>query len=162
MVVRVSCHIISSNFAIMLQLPLLNPYPGPRSVLILDNCALHHIEEVCALVEDEARAYLYIKSLNIANTHHDSHDAYRLQIDLFTALFSRLQSYRTSLFMYQGTASSLWCREGSLSNSLGFTPHHTIHGRGLVQSVGLPVKSLEVEHAIDSVFLVLLCSSIIE
>jgi transposase len=93
MVVRVSCHIISSNFAIMLQLPLSNPYPGPQSVLILDNCALHHIEEVRALVEDEARVYLYIKSLNIANTHHDSHDAYRLQTDLFTALFSRPQSY---------------------------------------------------------------------
>ena len=40
----------------MLQLPLSNPYPGPRSVLILDNCPLHHIEEVRVLVEEEARA----------------------------------------------------------------------------------------------------------
>ncbi|RDB20344.1 hypothetical protein Hypma_012691 [Hypsizygus marmoreus] len=36
-------------------IPLTNPYPGPRSVLILDNCSIHHSEEVRALVEDEAR-----------------------------------------------------------------------------------------------------------
>lgn len=24
----------------------MNPYPGPQSVLILDNCAIHHVEEV--------------------------------------------------------------------------------------------------------------------
>ncbi|KAH7918822.1 hypothetical protein BV22DRAFT_992671, partial [Leucogyrophana mollusca] len=27
-------------------IPLTNPYPGPRSVLVLDNCAIHHSEEV--------------------------------------------------------------------------------------------------------------------
>ena len=36
------------------QIPLTNPYPGPRSVLILDNCHIHHAEEICELVEDEA------------------------------------------------------------------------------------------------------------
>jgi len=38
----------------MLQIPLTNPYPGPRSVLIIDNCNIHHAEEVHQLVEDEA------------------------------------------------------------------------------------------------------------
>jgi hypothetical protein len=38
----------------MLQIPLTNPYPGPRSVLIIDNCNIHHAEEVRQLVEDEA------------------------------------------------------------------------------------------------------------
>ena len=38
------------------QIPLTNPYPGPRSVLILDNCRIHHAEEIRELVEDEARA----------------------------------------------------------------------------------------------------------
>jgi hypothetical protein len=41
----------------ILQIPLSNPYPGPRSVLILDNCNIHHSEEVRALVEDEAGMY---------------------------------------------------------------------------------------------------------
>lgn len=38
----------------MSQLPLTTPYPGPRSVLVLDNCSIHHSEEIRALVEDEA------------------------------------------------------------------------------------------------------------
>jgi hypothetical protein len=38
----------------MLQIPLTNPYPGPCSVLIIDNCNIHHAEEVRQLVEDEA------------------------------------------------------------------------------------------------------------
>ena len=32
-------------------LPIMNPYPAPRSVLILDNCRIHHVpgvEEMCA------------------------------------------------------------------------------------------------------------------
>lgn len=36
------------------QIPLTNPYPGPRSVLVLDNCSIHHAEEIRHLVEDEA------------------------------------------------------------------------------------------------------------
>ncbi|KAG2112370.1 uncharacterized protein F5147DRAFT_527949, partial [Suillus discolor] len=36
------------------HLPLTNPYPGPRSVLVLDNCCIHHSDEVCRLVEEEA------------------------------------------------------------------------------------------------------------
>lgn len=24
----------------------MSPYPGPQSVLIMDNCAIHHVEEV--------------------------------------------------------------------------------------------------------------------
>ncbi|KZP18180.1 hypothetical protein FIBSPDRAFT_683360, partial [Athelia psychrophila] len=33
--------------------PLLNPYPGKRSVVIMDNCAIHHDEEIRSLIEDE-------------------------------------------------------------------------------------------------------------
>ena len=36
------------------QIPLTNPYPGPQSVLILDNCHIHHAEKIRELVEDEA------------------------------------------------------------------------------------------------------------
>ena len=41
-----------------LVIPLTNPYPGPRSVLILDNCNIHHSEKVRALVEDKAMCKL--------------------------------------------------------------------------------------------------------
>jgi transposase len=34
--------------------PITTPYPGPRSILILDNCGIHHSEEVRALIEDQA------------------------------------------------------------------------------------------------------------
>ncbi|KIM64575.1 hypothetical protein SCLCIDRAFT_77355, partial [Scleroderma citrinum Foug A] len=33
-------------------LPLTTPYPGPQSVLVLDNCRIHHNEAICQLVED--------------------------------------------------------------------------------------------------------------
>ncbi|KAJ6542874.1 hypothetical protein B0H19DRAFT_875396, partial [Mycena capillaripes] len=39
------------------HIPLTNPYPGPRSVLVLDNCSIHHAEEICILVEDQACSY---------------------------------------------------------------------------------------------------------
>ena len=48
---------ISSHFYLhstTVQIPLTNPYPGPRSVLIIDNCSIHHAEEIRQLVEDEA------------------------------------------------------------------------------------------------------------
>ncbi|KIK02605.1 hypothetical protein K443DRAFT_38828, partial [Laccaria amethystina LaAM-08-1] len=49
--------ITSELFAKFLRehiIPLTNPYPGPQSVLILDNCNIHHSEVVRQLVEDEA------------------------------------------------------------------------------------------------------------
>ncbi|ETW78214.1 hypothetical protein HETIRDRAFT_326088, partial [Heterobasidion irregulare TC 32-1] len=35
-------------------IPLTNPYPGPRSCIVLDNCSIHHSEEVRKIIEDEA------------------------------------------------------------------------------------------------------------
>ena len=70
----VSFHLICIQIfstLICLQLPLTNPYPGPRSVLILDNCQIHHSEEIRQLVEDEARK---LQSSNYANfTEHASY-----------------------------------------------------------------------------------------
>jgi len=33
-----------------LQLPEMNPYPGPRSILVLDNCRIHHNIELVDIV----------------------------------------------------------------------------------------------------------------
>ncbi|KIK24199.1 hypothetical protein PISMIDRAFT_99033, partial [Pisolithus microcarpus 441] len=35
-----------------------NLYPGPCSVLIMDNCCIHHGEDICHLVEDDHCKYL--------------------------------------------------------------------------------------------------------
>ncbi|KAJ3497410.1 hypothetical protein NLJ89_g10351 [Agrocybe chaxingu] len=38
--------------------PKLNPYPGPRSVVILDNCAIHHDDEVRQIIVEDCGAKL--------------------------------------------------------------------------------------------------------
>ena len=41
-------------------MPFTNPYPGPRSVLIMDNCRIHHGEEIRVLVEDMYALYVLV------------------------------------------------------------------------------------------------------
>jgi hypothetical protein len=55
LVVRLSSHLCFHSFTFHLQLPLTNPYPGPRSVIVLDNCSIHHAKDIHQLIEDEAR-----------------------------------------------------------------------------------------------------------
>ena len=45
------------NIQIFIQAPLLNPYPEKHSVVVMDNCSIHHDEEVCKLIEDECGEY---------------------------------------------------------------------------------------------------------
>ncbi|EJD32953.1 hypothetical protein AURDEDRAFT_23114, partial [Auricularia subglabra TFB-10046 SS5] len=33
-------------------LPCMNPYPAPRSVLVMDNCNIHHVEGVQELCDE--------------------------------------------------------------------------------------------------------------
>lgn len=53
----VCCLYIKSNGIMSLhalrQAPQLNPFPGPRSVVVMDNCAIHHDEEIRRIVVDE-------------------------------------------------------------------------------------------------------------
>jgi len=39
-------------------MPFTTPYPGPRSVLVMDNCRIHHGEDVRRLVEDDHCKFL--------------------------------------------------------------------------------------------------------
>ena len=55
MVVRPFNSFHYTNTDTFVQIPLTNPYPGPQSVLVLDNCNIHHADEVRELVEVEAR-----------------------------------------------------------------------------------------------------------
>jgi hypothetical protein len=46
----------------LVQMLFTNPYPGPHSVLIMNNCRIHHGEWLCQLVEDVHCKYcLYIE-----------------------------------------------------------------------------------------------------
>ena len=57
MVVRVSCGSLGTSTDVFMQVPLTNPYPGPRSVLVLDNCNIHHSDDVKELIEVQAGIY---------------------------------------------------------------------------------------------------------
>jgi hypothetical protein len=37
------------------KLPLMNLYPGPCSVIVLDNCSIHHTNKVCELHEQAGK-----------------------------------------------------------------------------------------------------------
>jgi len=39
---------------------LMNPYPEPRSVLVMDNCAIHHVEGVAELCEERGVKLIYL------------------------------------------------------------------------------------------------------
>lgn len=41
-------------------LPLMSPYPGPRSVLVMDNCAIHHVPGVAELCESYGVKLVYL------------------------------------------------------------------------------------------------------
>jgi hypothetical protein len=37
----------------LIQAPQINPYPGKRSVVVLDNCSIHHDAEIRELIVDD-------------------------------------------------------------------------------------------------------------
>jgi hypothetical protein len=76
-------------------MPFTTPYPGLRSVLIMDNCRIHQGEEVRALVED-----MHCLSLHIVDSLFCLILS-SLQADLLATLLSGLQSNRTSIFCGQ-------------------------------------------------------------
>ena len=43
----------------------MNPFPGLQSVLIMDNCSIHKVSEICKLIE--SRSALYPFSQHLAN-----------------------------------------------------------------------------------------------
>lgn len=78
-------------------MPLTNPYPGPRSVLVLDNCNIHHAEEVRALVEDEGREFYHLESLHCWCADYLA----SLQAYVFTSVFPGSQPHRAGILLHQ-------------------------------------------------------------
>ena len=69
------------------QIPFTSPYPGPRSILVLDNCSIHHSEAVRELVEDQACKYSSMVHFGTIMTV-----LFRVQIGLLASVLARLQS----------------------------------------------------------------------
>ncbi|KAH7916982.1 hypothetical protein BV22DRAFT_987860, partial [Leucogyrophana mollusca] len=38
--------------------PKLNPYPHSRSVVVMDNCRIHHDDEIRQIIEEECSGYI--------------------------------------------------------------------------------------------------------
>ena len=83
------------------QIPLPNPYLRPQSVLILDNCHIHHAEEICELVEDEAgmSAMLFCTALQL--THYSGCK--------LIFLLPYLPDYNLIKQAFSSIKSFLWC-----------------------------------------------------
>ena len=58
--------VVGSNFGLLrqianlFQLPQMNPYPAPRSALVLDNCRIHHNEALVDIVRAAGCLILYL------------------------------------------------------------------------------------------------------
>ena len=63
----------------------MRPYPGPRSVLLLDNCAIHHGDEVHELIEAKAGA-VFVSCCFLVLI------CFRRVLVVFTTLLPQLQS----------------------------------------------------------------------
>ena len=74
--------------ATSLQCPMLNPYPAKRSVVILDNCSIHHDEELRQLVVEECGQSIFVRFIDLTWLIFN-----RRPPHLFTPLFSRFQSH---------------------------------------------------------------------
>jgi transposase len=102
--------VIHKLILIIYQVPQLNPYlpdnPLPRSVVILDNCAIHHDEDVRALIEGMGgMSHCNLPNQLACFTHFFCSLYPRCKAHLPSTVLARLQSHRASLFLDQGMAS---------------------------------------------------------
>jgi transposase len=94
---------IPKNLLIQSQAPLLNPFrphnPLPRSIVILDNCAIHHDEEIRRIIVDECGT-LPVHPAYVLDCV--SHSCLRCKAHLPPAILTGLQSDRAVFLLYQG------------------------------------------------------------
>ena len=79
-----------------------NPYPSPRSVLVMDNAQIHHAEAIKDLVH--GMVGIYCLSIHYSSTHI----IFRLVYQVPSAIFPWLQPDWTSILCYQSTSLLKW------------------------------------------------------
>lgn len=87
---RSSCSLLNS---LLLQLPLMRPYPEPFSVIVLDNCNIHHSAAVREAIEARGELKLIPLLLHLSTDPR----LYRLSRRVPTTLLSGLQPNREAL-----------------------------------------------------------------
>lgn len=85
----------NSSYPDKLQMPLTTPFPGPLSVLVMDNARIHHGEEILELAERFRMHFL-----NITSFHSSQMSCLGVQIE-FLPIFPRLQPDRGGVFQDQ-------------------------------------------------------------
>jgi len=64
-----SRHYITCYCSQILQAPQLAPYPGPRSIVVLDNCVIHHDEEIRHIIVEECGMFSSTPLAELFLTH---------------------------------------------------------------------------------------------
>lgn len=49
-------------------LQVMNPYPAPHSVLILDNCRMHHVEGVAEMCKERGINWFIFRHIHLTST----------------------------------------------------------------------------------------------
>lgn len=72
-------------------MPNMNPYPGPQSVILLDNCSTHKSAALRDIVEETGEYISLSRYIFLANYHQ------RLPFTFSATILSRFQPYRREL-----------------------------------------------------------------
>lgn len=81
----------------------MNPFPGPNSIIIMDNCRIHKSEAILDMIQEQWVFTSWILSSKLIQTQWDV-------LWVSTALFPRFESHRASLLGTQGIHSMEWGR----------------------------------------------------
>jgi transposase len=66
----------------------MNPYPAPRSVLVLDNCRIHHVEEA----EEMCNAkYVQLESVHLKNNNEAGRGVKLIYISPYSPDFNPIE-----------------------------------------------------------------------
>lgn len=86
---------------VALEAPMLNPFPGKRSIVVIDNCAIHHDEDIRRIIVEACGAYKLHVNLTTHKTKYTRRKAH-----LSPAILTRLESHRRGILYNQSVAKT--------------------------------------------------------
>lgn len=91
---------------------MLNPFPGKRSIVIIDNCAIHHDEEIRRIIVEQCGAYkLYVNltKLKIPGAKLIYLPPYSPDLNPIEEAFSTIKAWlRRHEYLYDGREKLPW------------------------------------------------------